>query len=90
MLERAEALHLAVSFLERSQRDGEPSLAIDTERARESNGLLIAPYNSVQYLTSRDVRQQLLDCWPILVDLSSGHVRFGTFDERHLWKNTGT
>ncbi|MGV9351878.1 YrhB domain-containing protein [Streptomyces spiralis] len=90
MLQRAEALRLAVSFLERSQRDDEPLLAVDTERVRESNGLLIAPYNSVQYLTSRDVRDQLLDCWPILVDLSSGDVRFGTLDERHLWKSPGT
>ncbi|GAA3476590.1 hypothetical protein GCM10018966_011180 [Streptomyces yanii] len=87
MLERAEALRFAVSFLERSQRDDEPPLAIDAEGVRESNGLLIAPYNSVQYLASRDPRQQLLDCWPILVDLDSGNVRFGTLDERHLWRN---
>ncbi|MFF3911852.1 hypothetical protein ACFYZJ_39395 [Streptomyces sp. NPDC001848] len=45
------------------------------------------PYNSVQYLASRDPREQLLDCWPILVDLERGDVRFGTLDERHLWKN---
>ncbi|MER5685529.1 YrhB domain-containing protein [Streptomyces sp. NPDC002205] len=80
-------MRFAVSFLERSQRDDEPPLAIDAERVRESNGLLIAPYNSVQYLASRDPRQQLLDCWPILVDLDSGNVRFGTLDERHLWRN---
>ncbi|MFE6757994.1 YrhB domain-containing protein [Streptomyces sp. NPDC057684] len=90
MLEQAEALHLAASFLERSQRDDEPPLAVDTERVRESNGLLIAPYNSVQYLSSRDVRQQLLDCWPTLVDLGSGDVRFGTLDARHLWRNPRT
>ncbi|MGW6403069.1 YrhB domain-containing protein [Streptomyces sp. NPDC055134] len=90
MLEQAEALHLAVSFLERRQRDDEPPLAVDTERVRESNGILIAPYNSVQYLSARDVRQQLLDCWPILVDLDSGDVRFGTLDERHLWRNPRT
>lgn len=84
-----EALQLAVTFLARSQRDDEP-LAIDTERVRESNGLLIAPYNSVQYLGSRDAREQLLDCWPILVDLERGDVRFGTLDERHLWRNPST
>jgi hypothetical protein len=28
----------------------------------------------------------LLDCWPILVDLDRGDVRFGTLDERHLWR----
>ncbi|MFV5994984.1 YrhB domain-containing protein [Streptomyces sp. NPDC056231] len=90
MLERAEALRLAVSFLERSQSDDEPPLAIDAERVRESNGLLIAPYNSVRYLASRDERQQLLDCWPILVDLDSANVRFGTLDERHLWRYPST
>ncbi|MFF8848192.1 transposase family protein, partial [Streptomyces sp. NPDC015127] len=32
------------------------------------------------------MREQLLDCWPIHVDLERGDVRFGTLDERHLWK----
>ncbi|MFJ4786512.1 YrhB domain-containing protein [Streptomyces sp. NPDC088794] len=90
MMEREEALQLAVAFLARSQRDDEPPLAIDAELVRESNGLLIVPYNSVQYLASRDPRQQLLDCWPILVDLDRGDIRFGTLDERHLWKNPTT
>ncbi|MFE1943127.1 hypothetical protein [Streptomyces massasporeus] len=49
-----EALQLAVAFLAHSQRDEEPPLAIDAERVRESNGLLIVPYNSVQYLASSD------------------------------------
>ncbi|WP_405444469.1 YrhB domain-containing protein [Streptomyces achromogenes] len=90
MMEQDEALQLAVAFLARSQRDDEPPLAIDTQRVRESNGLLIVPYNSVQYLASRDAREQLLDCWPILVDLAHGDVRFGTLDERHLWRNPST
>ncbi|AWE52651.1 hypothetical protein [Streptomyces nigra] len=85
-MEHDEALQLAVEFLAHSQRDDEPPLAIDTERVRASNGLLIAPYNSVQYLASRDARQQLLDCWPILVDLERGDVQFGTLEERHLWR----
>ncbi|MFF4090033.1 hypothetical protein ACFYY9_24655 [Streptomyces nigra] len=86
MMEQEEALRLAVELLAQSQRDDEPPLAIDTERVRASNGLLIAPYNSVQYLASRDARQQLLDCWPVLVDLERGNVRFGTLEERHLWR----
>ncbi|MFE0353157.1 hypothetical protein ACFW2K_21160 [Streptomyces nigra] len=86
MMEQEEALRLAVEFLARSRRDDEPPLAIDTERVRASNGLLIAPYNSVQYLASRDARQRLLDCWPVLVDLERGDVRFGTLEERHLWR----
>ncbi|MFB6979062.1 YrhB domain-containing protein [Streptomyces scopuliridis] len=90
MMEQEEALQLAVAFLARSQRDDEPPLAIDAERVHESNGLLIAPYNSAQYLASRDPRQQLLDCWPILVDLDRGDVRFGTLDEQHLWRNPTT
>ncbi|MER6434440.1 YrhB domain-containing protein [Streptomyces sp900105245] len=90
MMEQDEALQLAVAFLARSQRDDEPPLAIDTQRVRESKGLLIVPYNSVQYLASRDAREQLLDCWPILVDLAHGDVRFGTLDERHLWRYPST
>ncbi|MEU1457692.1 YrhB domain-containing protein [Streptomyces avermitilis] len=60
MMERDEALQLAKAFLASSQRADEPPLAIDVERVREKNDLLIVPYNSVQYLASRDVSQQLL------------------------------
>ncbi|MEU7039043.1 hypothetical protein ABZ958_36035 [Streptomyces sp. NPDC046237] len=88
-LEQGEALQLAVAFLAHSQRDDEPSLAVDAERVRESNGLLIVSYNSVQYLASRDVSEQLLDSGP-LVDLARGAVRFGTPDDRHLWRNPST
>ncbi|QIZ00576.1 YrhB domain-containing protein [Streptomyces sp. S1D4-11] len=90
MMEQEEAMQLAVAFLARSQCGDEPPLAIDAERVRERNGLLIVPYNSAQYLASRDPRQQLLDCWPILVDLDRGDIRFGTLDERYLWKNPTT
>ncbi|MFE2297377.1 hypothetical protein ACFXAW_04190 [Streptomyces sp. NPDC059445] len=90
MMEQDEALQLAVAFLEDSQEEYEPPLAVDTEGVCQSNGLLIVPYNSVQYLASRDVREQLLDCWPILVDLERGDVRFGELDERHLWRNPST
>ncbi|MFC9183373.1 hypothetical protein ACFTZJ_22200 [Streptomyces globisporus] len=86
-MEKDEALQLAVAFLADSQRDDEPPLAIDAGRVRVSNGLLIVPYNSVPYLASREPREQLLDCWPVLVDLARGEVRFGTLDERHLWRN---
>ncbi|MER5820809.1 YrhB domain-containing protein [Streptomyces mirabilis] len=90
MMEQEDAMQLAVAFLARSQRDDEPPLVIDAERVRESNGLLIVPYNSARYLASRDPIQQLLDCWPILIDLDRGDIRFGTLDERHLWKNPTT
>ncbi|MFE3263661.1 YrhB domain-containing protein [Streptomyces sp. NPDC059215] len=88
-MKQDEALQRAVTFLTHSQRDDEPPLAVDAERVRESNGLLIVPYNSVQYLASRNPREQLLDCWPILVDLKRGDMRFGTLDERHLWRTPG-
>lgn len=89
-MEQNEALQLAEAFLANSQSEYEPPLAIDTERVRQSDGLLIVPYNSVQYLASRDVREQLLDCWPVLVDLERGDVQFGSLDERHLWRNPST
>ncbi|MER8265850.1 hypothetical protein GTY83_32875 [Streptomyces sp. SID4928] len=90
MMEPDEALQLAAAFLAHSQRDDEPPLAVDTEGVSESNGLLIVPYNSVQYLASRKARDQLLDCWPILVDLNTADVRFGTLEERPLWHNRRT
>jgi hypothetical protein len=51
---------------------------------RIKDGLLIVPYNSTTYLASRKLRDQLLDCWPILVDLTTGQARFGQLHERHL------
>ncbi|MDV9199992.1 hypothetical protein R6M67_32775 [Streptomyces sp. Wh19] len=89
-MEQNEALQLSVAFLANDQSEYEPPLAIDAERVRQSNGLLIVPYNSVQYLASRDVREQLLDCWPILVDLECGDVRFGSLGEWYLWSNPST
>ncbi|MEU6442328.1 YrhB domain-containing protein [Streptomyces sp. NPDC047046] len=83
-----EALRLARAFLARDQRRDEPPLAVDTEQVRVKDGLLIAPYNSVRYLASRKPREQLLGCWPILVDLGSGEIRFGSLEERHLWRTT--
>jgi hypothetical protein len=85
-MDKDEALKRAVAFLADSQRDDEPPLAVDMELVRESNGLLIVPYNCVQYIATHDLNDQLLDCWPILVDLDSGNVRFGLLEERHLWK----
>ncbi|MFI0966055.1 YrhB domain-containing protein [Streptomyces sp. NPDC021080] len=90
MMEQDEALQLAAAFLADSQGDYEPPLAIDAGRVRESDRLLIVPYNSAQYLASRDAREQLLDCWPILVDLERGDVRFGTLEERDLWRDQST
>ncbi|MFE2936716.1 hypothetical protein [Streptomyces sp. NPDC059278] len=80
-------MQLAVTFLANSQSEYEPPLAIDTERVRQSNGLLIVPYNSVQYLASRNVREQLLGCRPVFVGLERGGVRFGFLDARHLRRN---
>ncbi|WP_037609023.1 hypothetical protein [Streptacidiphilus rugosus] len=81
-----EALRTAVALLHQSRRDDEPELAVDADRAHIQDGLLIVPYNSTTYLASRNVRDQLLDCWPILVDLTTGQARFGRLHERHLWR----
>lgn len=89
-MEQNEALQLAVASLANSQSEYEPPLAIDTVRVRQSNGLLIVPYNSVQYLASRDVREQLLGCRPVLVGVERGDVRFGSLEERHLRRNPST
>ena len=88
MLSEAEGRLAADEFLQASRKPSEPELAIDWDAVRVKEGILIAPYNSVQFLASRNYRHQLLDCWPILVDLSSGQVRFGELEERAFWKRT--
>ncbi|MYX37828.1 MULTISPECIES: YrhB domain-containing protein [unclassified Streptomyces] len=84
-MNQEEALRAAEKFLEASRNSGEPELKIDYGLVEEKGGILIVPYNSAQYLTTRNVRDMLLDCWPILVELDSGSVRFGELGDRPLW-----
>jgi hypothetical protein len=88
MPSEAEGRSAAEEFLRASRKPSEPELAIDWNRVRVKEGILIAPYNSSEFLTSRNLEHQLLDCWPILVDLSSGQVRFGKLEERAFWKGS--
>ena len=81
-----EALRVAVALLHESQHDGDPGLAVDVGGVEVKDGLLIVPFNSRRYLNSREASDMLLDCWPILVDLSTGKARFGQLHERHLWR----
>ncbi|MGW0551751.1 YrhB domain-containing protein [Streptomyces altiplanensis] len=87
MIPENEARTVAEEFLQASRATGEPELAIDWSRARMKGGVLIAPYNSARFLETRDIRDQLLDCWPILVDTSTGQARFGKLEERDFWRN---
>lgn len=87
MISEKDAQGVAEDFLQTSRVPGEPELAIDWNEVRVKEGVLIAPYNSSDFLRSRDVREQLLDCWPILVDLSTGQARFGDLSERSFWKD---
>lgn len=86
VISKKEGHLLAERFLQASRRPGEPELAIDWHRVRVKDGILIAPYNSLQFLATGE--NQLLDCWPILVDLASGQVRFGKLEERAFWKDS--
>ncbi|WP_327694830.1 hypothetical protein [Streptomyces sp. NBC_00459] len=84
MISEEQGRLVAEEFLQASRKFSEPELAIDWNRVRVREGILIAPYNSSQFLTTGE--HQLLDCWPILVDLSSGQARFGRLEERAFWK----
>ncbi|MFI2379984.1 hypothetical protein ACH5AO_33775 [Streptomyces sp. NPDC018964] len=88
MISEEDGRVIAEGFLQESRRPAEPELAIDWNMVRVKEGILIAPYNSAEYLVSGDPEHRLLDCWPILVDLSSGEVRFGDLEERAFWKNS--
>ncbi|WP_044376425.1 YrhB domain-containing protein [Streptomyces noursei] len=84
-LSRSEALKVAEELLVQETGPYDPALKVDYELVLEKNGLLIVPFNSEQYLETRDARDMLLDCWPILVDLTTGEARLGTIEERALW-----
>ncbi|MGW6796569.1 YrhB domain-containing protein [Streptomyces chartreusis] len=85
MISEADGRLIAESFLSASRMHGEPELAINWNAARVKEGILIGPYNSAQYLATRSIEYHLLDCWPILVDLSSGEARFGKLEEMPFW-----
>ncbi|MFD6227895.1 hypothetical protein ACFWFZ_13585 [Streptomyces sp. NPDC060232] len=85
MLSEGQARALAEEFLLASRVAGEPEFAILWDLARVKDGVLVAPYNSVRFMETRDYSDQLLDCWPILVDMSSSLVRFARIDEPEFW-----
>ncbi|WP_078532387.1 hypothetical protein [Streptomyces hokutonensis] len=84
MISEEQGRLVAEEFLQASRRPSEPELAIDWNQVRIKEQVLIAPYNSSQFLATGE--NQLLDCWPILVDLVSGKARFGELEERGFWK----
>jgi hypothetical protein len=86
MLSEEEGRSIAVQFLQKSRKPGEPELEIDWNEVRVKEGIFIAPHTSAQFLASGKREHHLLDCWPILVDLSSGRARFGELEERAFWK----
>ena len=88
MISQGRAKEIAEDLLRASRSGGEPELGIELARVRVKDGYLIAPYNSTRFLETRDVRGQLQDCWPILVDLRTGRARFGELEERDFWRNT--
>jgi hypothetical protein len=86
VITESEAKSLASKYLQESQKPDEPDLGIDWGRVRIKEGILIAPYNSTRFLETRNPYDQLLDCWPILVNLRTGEVRFGEIEERDFWR----
>lgn len=86
MISESEAKKIASEHLRASQTVNEPELGIDWDRVRVKEGILIAPYNSTRFLQTRNPRDQLLDCWPILVDMSTNEARFGELEERDFWR----
>lgn len=88
MLSENEARDVALNHRKASRKPTEPELSIDWARVRVKEGILIAPYNATRFLQTRDPVDQLLDCWPILVNMSTGEVRFGKLAECEFWRNS--
>ncbi|MEV4992337.1 YrhB domain-containing protein [Streptomyces niveus] len=87
MISEGRAREIADELLQASRTGNEPELRIDWPQVRVKEGFLIAPYNSARFLETRDMRDQLLDCWPILVDMRTEQARFGELEERNFWRN---
>ncbi|MEW2219037.1 YrhB domain-containing protein [Streptomyces sp. NPDC006990] len=81
-----EGLRAAEGLLKQEANPEDPELAIDMENIREKDGWLIVPYNGVTYLETRDEEERLLDCWPIIVNLRTGHAKMTTIEDRPFLK----
>ncbi|MGH4031493.1 YrhB domain-containing protein [Actinomycetota bacterium Odt1-20B] len=81
-----EAIEAAQTFLTHSWEEGEPLMAVDAELITRRGRILVVPYNAVQYLASRDARDMLLGCPPLLVDLDTGHIAYDGIGDRYLWR----
>ncbi|MFI1031220.1 YrhB domain-containing protein [Streptomyces sp. NPDC020951] len=86
MISENDAKEIASEYLRASRTPDEPELGIEWDQARVKEGVFIAPYNSTRFLQTQDPHDQLLDCWPILVDMSTGEPRFGELGERDFWR----
>ncbi|MFF4952059.1 hypothetical protein [Streptomyces chattanoogensis] len=64
-LSRTAALMAAEELLAQEAGPYDPPLKIDNELVMEKADILVVPYNSEQYLETRDARHMLLDFWPL-------------------------
>ncbi|MBD0707848.1 MULTISPECIES: hypothetical protein [unclassified Streptomyces] len=80
-MDESTALAMAEQFLRENYSEGDPEMAIDYQNVRCDESHLIAPYNSVEYLESRDEMKRLLGLWPIKVSLATGEARFSGLEE---------
>lgn len=85
MISEDEAKKIAQNFLLENQSRGESELMIGWDLVRVKDGILIAPYNSARYWETLDIDDQMIGCWPILVELATGHVRFSELKEMDFW-----
>ncbi|MFH8349773.1 YrhB domain-containing protein [Streptomyces sp. NPDC018045] len=85
MMTHAEAVHIAEEQLAREAGPYDPPMAIDSSSIEEREGMLIVPFNSIEYLETGDPMKMLLDCFPTIVDLSTGEARMGTLADLSLF-----
>ncbi|MCI3225727.1 YrhB domain-containing protein [Streptomyces sp. NP-1717] len=81
MIDKEFATRVAHELMLQDRHPDDPEMVIDTQKVEHFKGHWIIPYNSPEYIASRNEREMLLDCWPILVDSESGSARKSTIED---------
>ncbi|MEV7087524.1 YrhB domain-containing protein [Streptomyces sp. NPDC093085] len=81
MISKEHAARIAQEVMVRERHPDDSKLVIDTQNIEHLKGYWVIPYNSPEYISTRNEMDVMLDCWPVLVNSESGVARMSTIDD---------
>jgi hypothetical protein len=81
VISEGRAREIAAEFLQTSSTSWESEVVIVWAEVRIEGRFLIAPYESVRFMETGDMSEELYGNLPILVDMHTGLPRFASREE---------